>query len=84
MAEQRRFFDSKIQSNYASAKTYYSQRRQALERAFTANMKNNTNAIISYIEEKTHEYEEKVAAMVRKSLDAVDISRGRTKGSSQI
>lgn len=84
MAEQRRFFDSKIQSNYASAKDYYSQRRQALEKAFTANMKNNTNAIISYIEEKTHEYEEKVAAMVRKSLDAVDKNTYTVKQNLQL
>lgn len=72
MAEQRRFFDSKIQSNYASAKAYYSQRRQALERAFTANMQNNTNAIIQYIEEKAHEYENKVSEIVKQSLDKID------------
>lgn len=65
-------FQSRISSNYEVAKSYYSQRREALRRVFTKDMEDATDSLINYINTKIDEYEENVSKVVYSILEKID------------
>lgn len=72
MADGSNAFQSRISSNYASAKAYYSQRRTNLNKMLRLQMENAENELVQYINRKIDEYDENVSQMVYNLLEKVD------------
>ena len=72
MADGSNAFQSRISSNYASAKAYYSQRRTNLNKMLRLQMENAENELVQYINRKIDEYDENVSKMVYSLLEKVD------------